>query len=617
RHDRRAPQTPQRDRPTLRRRLPAALPTGPRSPARRRAHRGAPRPARVRLLARLLLPGQQERGRRPDRRGLQGVPDQARELPTRHPERRAGARVPIHRRRDGRGGRVRGPEFHTDDPGGDARQVRRGHGPRAPPRARGEVRTGGVGQHRARAPLDHGGARGALQPERGAGGPALQDAPVLRRAGAVPPHRARELQRQRRRAEPTPRAPQGVDGLPRGVPRRGRPARPAGAADRRDAARVQLGSDRRNFGAAPYAAFPPRGAITMAGYIRRFSFDPGQDVLLNIESIKILDLQPPSSLSGVGSGTAQMVGEFENGPYNFALEIDDFVDYQRQFGTLGYTYNGVQAQNPCAIARRADGAALPEFWNGNASVQVNGKQFSRLLLVRVNTSVGSVQFTKLPYVGGSVAALSYPLVSGAALSMDLGAGPATATFTGTPATVAGSGAAFGRINQFAGFALATLVTGQVNLTGVQAGTGGSVRVVSGTTGALAALGLTVGTTTGAGNVANIGSVSQNEVQAVVQAGIANSGVSWDSQSRIRLVNKAPGTAPFIRVNEASTASLLSAFGLTAPQVATQQGQALVVGGALTLTLATSDTVTLGIDAFPNVVVTFASSDNTAALICTK
>lgn len=387
----------------------------------------------------------------------------------------------------------------------------------------------------------------------------------------------------------------------------------------------------------------------MSAYVRRFTFDPGNDVLLNIESVNILDLTPPASLSGIGTGTVMMVGEFDNGPYNFVLEIDDAIDYQRQFGTLGYTYQGVQAQNPCAIARKADGTPFPEYWNGNAFVQVNGKQFARLLLCRVNTSTGAVQFTKLPYVTGAVAALTYSLTTGAILSLDIGAGPVSSTFTGVAATVTGSGATFGsvtagmtavlgydaqanitvtfqstdttiaaaiaRINQFAGFTFATNNAGQIALTGVQAGTGGSVRVVSGT--GLTVLGLTAGTTVGTGNVANIAAVSQNEVQGIVQTAVSNAAVVWDSQSRIRISNKTPLTAPFIKVSPLSTPSLLTAMGLTVGQQGAQQGQALVVSSPLTLTLATSDTVTLGIDAYPNVVVTFASSDSTAALIATK
>jgi hypothetical protein len=387
----------------------------------------------------------------------------------------------------------------------------------------------------------------------------------------------------------------------------------------------------------------------MAGFIRRFAFDPGNDVLLNIESINILDLQPPAALAGIGTGAVLCVGEFDNGPYNFVLEVNSAPDMARQFGSVGFTYNGVQAQNPSAIARRADGAPFPEYWNGNGPIQLNGKQFARLLLCRVNTSVGQVQFVKLPFVSSTVAALTYALANGDVLSLDLGAGPVNATFTAAAAAVTGSGAAFGsitaglqavlgydaasnftvtfqtgdttianvvaRINAAAGFAFASNNAGQLELTGLQQGSGGSVRVVSGT--ALADLGLTAGTTLGTGNVSNVLSVSQHEIQGIVQAAVANSAVVWDSQSRIRISNTAPSVSPYILVTGATSQQVQTALGLVAGQVGTQNGQAIVVSGTVTLTLATSDTVTLGIDNYPNVVVTFQSSDNSVALIVSR
>lgn len=388
----------------------------------------------------------------------------------------------------------------------------------------------------------------------------------------------------------------------------------------------------------------------MSGYIRRFTFDPGNDVLLNIESVNILDLDPPTALQGVGSGTVLVVGEFENGPFNFNLEVDTADNLQRQFGALGYTYSGVQANNPSAIARKADGAGAVEFWNGNAFTQVNGKQFSRLICTRVNTSVGSVQLTPLPFVTSTTSQLTYALTSGQILSLDIGAGAQSATFTGVAAVVTGSAATFGsiaagnqvvlqydnkapitvtfqagdttianvvaRINQFAGFTFASNAAGQLRLTGIQAGTGGSVAVVSdntsGTT--ITNLGLTAGTTLGTGNVANIAAVTQSEVVAVVQAAISNTLVQFDSLQRIRISNTSPATAPYIQVTAATTAAGL---GFVNGVIGSQQNNAVVVSTGLTFTLATNDTVTLGIDAFPNVTTTFQNTDTTAALIVTR
>lgn len=396
----------------------------------------------------------------------------------------------------------------------------------------------------------------------------------------------------------------------------------------------------------------------MSSYVRRFQIDPGNDVLLNIESVNVLDLDPPQALVGVGSGTALIVMEAENGPFNFPLEVDTPDNLFRQFGTIGYPVAGVQGNYPSAIARKADGAGSPEYWNGHGPVQLSGKQFSRLIVCRVNTSVGTVQFTKLPYVTSTTSQLTYTLTPGQILSLDVGGGAQSATFSAAAATVTGSGAAFGsitagnqvtlgidgkpnftvtfqagdttaaavvaRINQFAGFTFASQ-SGQLTLTGLQQGNTAQVRVVSdNTSGAtITNLGLSVATTLGTGNVSNIAAVTQSEVTSVVQTAVSNTLVQFDSQSRIRISNTSPGTAPYIQVTSATTAAGLG-FLNNVPGTAnpagsqgTQQGQAIVLGGALTLTLATNDTVTLGIDAYPNVTATFQSTDNTAALICTR
>lgn len=386
----------------------------------------------------------------------------------------------------------------------------------------------------------------------------------------------------------------------------------------------------------------------MAGYVRRFTFDPGDDVLLNIESINILDLEPPGALRGIGTGTVLCVGEFENGPYNFPLEVSSGDDLVSNFGSLGFVYNSVQANNPCAIARHADGASAAEFWNGNAFVQLNGKQFSRLILCRPNTSVGSVQFTKIPSVTGAPG-ISYPLQPGQAVQLDVGAGPQTATFSAAAGTTTSAGAGYGvnpgdtvtlgydgapnftvtflagdasqaaviaRVNQYAGFAFAaTAAAGQWSLTGIQKGNQGQVRIVaSSTPGVLTALGFSVSTVLGTGNVANIGSVTQLEAQTVIQAAVANTLVQFDSQSRIRVSNTSPATAPYIQVLAGTTAT---AFGLAVGQLSAQQGQAVVVSSPVTLPPNNLDTVTLGIDAQPNVVVTFGGTETTITLLIAR
>jgi hypothetical protein len=332
-----------------------------------------------------------------------------------------------------------------------------------------------------------------------------------------------------------------------------------------------------------------------ASFIRRFTFDPGDTVLLNIESVNILDLNPPGAIAGVGAGVVLLVGEFENGPFNTPTQVANSVDLQNHWGTLGFTYGSIPANFPCAVQRSPDAAITPEPWNGNGFVALNGKQFASLLVCRADTSVGSVAFTRLAYLTGN-ALFTYPLHTGTILALDVGAGPTSATFTGVAAVVTAVGGVYpttftgvesltlgydgvpnftvffqaadqtelqviARINQFAGFAFATNSAGQIRLTGIQAGTGGQVRVVAASPNSvLTQLGLTVGNTAGTGNVANIAAVTFQEVDTIVELAIANTLVEQDSSGALRISNVGtPGTGT-ITVTAATTADAVNVLG---------------------------------------------------------
>ena len=309
----------------------------------------------------------------------------------------------------------------------------------------------------------------------------------------------------------------------------------------------------------------------MSAYIRRFLSDPGNDVLLEIESVNILDLEPPTSITGVGAGTVCIVGEFENGPFNTPTEVTSAQDLKKTFGGFGYEYGGVVGNNPCARSRTADSAIVAEYWNGNGVVQLSGKKFKRLVITRVNTSVGSVTLSRCAFLTG-IAAYTYNLEPAQTLVIDSGGADLTSTFNATAAVVTGTGGAFGtitageyitlaydaatafnvvflaadttvaavvaRINLYAGFTFATVSTTEVRLTGRQRGTGGKVVITAGSTGALAKCGLTAATTNGTGNVVNIDAVTVAEVNTIVHAVSADVIVTTDSLGRIRMVNTA-------------------------------------------------------------------------------
>lgn len=336
--------------------------------------------------------------------------------------------------------------------------------------------------------------------------------------------------------------------------------------------------------------------MTSPVFIRRFLTDPGDEVFLEIESVNILDLEPPSSITGLGSGTAQLTGEFEDGPFNTPTEVASADELLSTFGGFGFTRNGVVGLDPCARARKADGAITAENWNGNGHVQLSGKKFKRLVIVRVDTSVGSVEFRRLAYAPGK-AAFTYNLEPGQIIAVKLdGGGAVNATFNATAAVVTGFGGTFpttfvggetltlgfddinltpnftvtflaadqtnaqvrDRINTYAGFAFCDLDGGQLRFTGRIRGTGSKVRIVSASAGVLAQLGLTAATTSGTGNVVNIDAVTFAELKTVVQA-VAGTVVEQDSTGVPRIVNS--GTPATGTIEIASTTTALD-FGFT-------------------------------------------------------
>jgi hypothetical protein len=48
----------------------------------------------------------------------------------------------------------------------------------------------------------------------------------------------------------------------------------------------------------------------VAGFIRRFGYFPGKEVITQIEGVVIIDLPPPGSIQGTGTGTVVCVAEY-------------------------------------------------------------------------------------------------------------------------------------------------------------------------------------------------------------------------------------------------------------------------------------------------------------------
>lgn len=329
----------------------------------------------------------------------------------------------------------------------------------------------------------------------------------------------------------------------------------------------------------------------MAAYIRRFTNIPELDVLVEIESVNILDLEPSAAITSVGFGTSLLVGEFEDGPYNEPTEVFGVSDLFTTFGSFGFTYDGVVSNNPCARGRKADGAVLFERWNGNGAIALNGKKFSRLIICRVDTSVGEVQFNRCASLNG-VAKPAYRLADSQTLVFDIGGGNVTCTFDGNAAVYSGavfpggggnSGFTGGewvdvsydkltafrvtflaadqtpaqvaaRINLAAGFTFASVNAGGVRLTGRKGGTEGQVNVVAANAaGTLTAMGWATGTTAGTGNVKDINAVTIAEAHTAVHLASASVSMGMLTDGTPVLYNSAtPGTGT-IQVDVTSTA----------------------------------------------------------------
>jgi hypothetical protein len=101
----------------------------------------------------------------------------------------------------------------------------------------------------------------------------------------------------------------------------------------------------------------------MSGFVRRFTSPPTLEEIQTIESVNVIDLAPQDPVQGAGSGVVLLVGEFEDGLFatdaeaKGAVQVFGADDYAAKFGSFGYTYDGVLANNPSARKH------LTECWN--------------------------------------------------------------------------------------------------------------------------------------------------------------------------------------------------------------------------------------------------------------
>ncbi len=117
----------------------------------------------------------------------------------------------------------------------------------------------------------------------------------------------------------------------------------------------------------------------MAGFIRRYGFQPGVETITQIEGVIIVDLPPPGAVNGQGTGTVALVGEFPDMTYATSVSSSGVVTTKAV---------PVEVFSGADMIDKVGGfdATLGQHGNagGSGFVSLRNKKFSRLVLVPVN-----------------------------------------------------------------------------------------------------------------------------------------------------------------------------------------------------------------------------------------
>lgn len=131
----------------------------------------------------------------------------------------------------------------------------------------------------------------------------------------------------------------------------------------------------------------------MAGFIRRFGFFPGTEVITEIEGVVIVDLPPPGAVEGIATGVVGVVGEFAD------------MTSATQFGSSGDISTNIVPQEIFSSQDLLDKVGgfdqtIGDFGDaqGNGYVSLRNKRYSRLICAPVNlcSAQGSRFFRDLP-----------------------------------------------------------------------------------------------------------------------------------------------------------------------------------------------------------------------------
>ena len=151
----------------------------------------------------------------------------------------------------------------------------------------------------------------------------------------------------------------------------------------------------------------------MAGFIRRYGYFPGTEVITQIEGTVIVDLPPPGAVEGIGTGTVGIVGEFADCTYTVQAGSAGEIDTKLR---------PVEAFSTQDLLNKVGGfdETLGDFGNslGNGFVALRNKRYSRLVLAPINlSSTRGARFTRqLPLCTSQTNTLPVVPVSGATIT---------------------------------------------------------------------------------------------------------------------------------------------------------------------------------------------------------
>lgn len=255
----------------------------------------------------------------------------------------------------------------------------------------------------------------------------------------------------------------------------------------------------------------------MTGFTRYFSAEPSRAQLAAIEGVNLIEVSPQNVAQGAGTGVCCVIGEAEDGPYNTPVEIFNGQELIGTFGELGYIHDGKPGQSP--VARRSGSS---EKWNGNLFMALSGLTFTRLIVVRVKTAAGQVQFRRLASLTATLRG-PHDLEPGDTADFEVDGAPVSATIVAEAGTIQAVGGTYPTLfvgiekivirdefgndrpvkfaatdqaiadvvnafNKQLGYTAATNNGGQILLTSRIRGSKGYIKIVSATAGVLAKLG---------------------------------------------------------------------------------------------------------------------------------